>query len=379
MKIIYFTLIESIIFLTLAYFLGKKIKNITDGNFFLILNYAFWIILIILSILINFKKYLYFLSVFVITIIVSIIILLKVDLKKYFKDKLYFSVYILSGITFIALFNFLISKYFIYNMLNTEAPQGIKGQSGVVGNNGKSFFIETLPEKCYQELINHIENKYGEIKKSNDIPFNIKDYHINNMFIKDNIKRICYSNEFLDNFYIIKQNNKSVSPECVMKYDSQNNMIGRYCNVSNKYGNIEKCNNDKDCMNIEDSELKFKRIVNELKQAIAGEKNSWLELILKNNCEQDIQLRDKLGGARYETLDELYPNSYEDYDKNLRHNNKVGHDFLEDNFQNDKYWDKHLNKKINNNPFDTIKQLKFKDDPNKQFWNWGIPIKKCVK
>ena len=34
---------------------------------------------------------------------------------------------------------------------------------------------------------------------------------------------------------------------------------------------------------------------------------------------------------------------------------------------NDKYWEKHLNKKINNNPFDRIKNL--------EVWQWGIPKK----
>lgn len=377
MKIIYFTIIETIIFLFLAFFIHKKLKNIASSNFFIIFNYAFWILLIMLSILINFKKYLYFLSLFVITIILTIITLIKFDYKKYFKDKLYITVYLLSGISFIVLLNFLIAKYFIYNMIDTDPPEGNKGNKGEVGHNGKSFFVDSLPEQCYNELITHIENEYEKIKKSNDISFNIKDYHINNMFLKNNIKRICYSNEFLDNFY--KNTRSSDDPECIMKYDSENNMIGRFCNVENKYGNIEKCNSDNDCITLEDTEIKYKRIVNELKEAIAGTETSWLNLILRNNCEQDIKLRDKLGGPKYQTLDQLYENTYEDHDRNLRYNNQVGHDFLNDFFQNDKYWDKHLNKKLNNNPFDTIKELKYNNDDKKQFWNWGFPKKKCVK
>jgi hypothetical protein len=358
MKIIYFTLIESILFLTVAYYLGQIIKIKTNNTFLVIGNYALWIAIVILSILINFKKYLYFLSFFIITILVTIFALIKVNVKKYFKDNLYLSVYLLSGISFIAILNFVITKYFIYNIINTDAPLGDKGERGLIGDNGKSYFTETYSEKCYVEVIKHLENTYEEIKKSNDISFNTKDYHINNMYIKDSIKRICYSNQFLDNFY--KRTKIHNQSECNMIYNTDNSTRGRYCINNSIIGN--QCEIDEDCIKYEDNDAKYIRILNKIKTEAAGKDTSWLELILSNNCKQNINLRNKLGGSSYESLDTL--NNNQEFDQNFKYNNKIGHEFLNDHFSNDKYWAKHLTKKINTNPFDTIKKS--------AIWNWGL-------
>ena len=156
-----------------------------------------------------------------------------------------------------------------------------------------------------------------------------------------------------------------------MQYDNKNNMIGRYCNIANQYGNIEKCNVDADCFVIEDTTSIYNRLLRKIKMQIAGTENSMLELILKNNCKDDIKLRDKLGGPKHLTLQDMYNNPNETIDVNLKYNNKNGHKFLNDYFMNDKYWENHLNSKINNNPFDKIKNI--------EVWQWGIPKKKCVK
>lgn len=371
MKILYFTIVESIIFLSIGFYIGTLIQAKTSDTEILYGNYAFWILLVILSILLNFKKYLYFASLYSIIILVTIGLAFKLDIKSYFRDKIFYLALLLIITSMVVLFNFIVSKYFIYDMINTEPQQGDKGDIGKYGNSGQSLFIDTIAEKCFQDVYNHLEESYEKIKKSNDVDFDAKNYHINNYFIKDNIKRICYSKEFLDNFYLQGYNSEGVTPECVMQYDTRNNMIGRYCNIPNKYGNIEKCNIDSDCYVIEDNDIKYKRIVNNIKNQIAGTENSMLELILRNNCKDDIKLRNKLGGPKHLTLDDMYNNPNETIDRNFRYNNRIGHKFLNDEFMNDKYWEKHLNKKINNNPFDRIKNL--------EVWQWGIPKKKCVK
>jgi hypothetical protein len=376
MNIVYSTIIESLLFLCIAFYLGSFIKSNTNNSTVLYSNYLFWIMLIILSILINFKKYLYFISFYLITVLITIGLIYKLNIKKYFKKKtnLYFLVILLIISSIIVLFNFIISKYFIYDMINTKPPQGDKGEVGKYGESGTPLFIETIAEKCFQDVYNHLEESYEKIKKSNDIEFNSKDYHINNKYIKDNIKRICYSKEFLDNFYLSKlsnANNSNITPECIMKYDSKNNMVGRFCNLPNKYGNIDNCNVDSDCYIIEDSNLTYNIILNKIKHQIAGGKHSMLELILRNNCKEDIKLRDSFGGSKNLTLDDMYNNPNESYDTNLKYNNKMGHKFLNDHFMNDKYWETNLNKNINNNPFDKIKEL--------EVWKWGIPKKKCTK
>ena len=108
----------------------------------------------------------------------------------------------LLGVTFFGLFNFIITKYFIYNMINTEAPIGDAGEQGKLGLDGTNFFVNKLGERCYVDLINNLERKYEEIKKTNKVDFDIKEYQIKNYYLKDNIKRICYSKQFLDNFYL---------------------------------------------------------------------------------------------------------------------------------------------------------------------------------
>ncbi len=372
MKIVYFTIIESIVFLALGFYLGQIIKSNTSNTQILYGNYAFWISIVILSILVNFKKYLFFVSLYSIIILLTIGLVFKLDVNKYFTENVFYLALLLLLISIIVLFNFIVSKYYIYDIMNTEPPQGDKGDVGHYGKSGESLYIETIAEKCFQDVYNHLEESYEKIKNSNDIEFNRKDFHINNYFIKDNIKRICYSKEFLDNFYLqAGRNNDNKTPECVMQYDSKNNMIGRYCNIPNQYGNIDKCNIDADCYVIEDSNVVYKRLLNKIKNQIAGTENSMLELILRNNCKDDIKLRNKLGGPKHLTVQDMYNNPNETIDENFKYNNRMGHKFLNDNFMNDKYWDNHLNKKINNNPFDQIKKL--------EVWQWGIPKKKCVK
>ena len=53
--------------------------------------------------------------------------------------------------------------------MNTEPPQGDKGDVGDYGKSGKSLYIETIAEKCFQDVYNHLEESYEKIKKSNDI------------------------------------------------------------------------------------------------------------------------------------------------------------------------------------------------------------------
>ena len=243
-------------------------------------------------------------------------------------------------------------------MSDTEAPKGNVGERGSIGESGTNYFTETYAERCYVDLINNLENTFQDIKNSNDIEYDTKDYHINNFFLKSNLKRICYSNEFLDHFY--KNKNNDIIPECVAKYNDSGNIIGRRCNNNN---NI--CNNNSDCF-VSSSNI---NTYNNLLKILKNKSNIWLKTILRNNCKEDIRLRNKLGGNVTETLEDLYNNG--EIDNNYKYNSSVGKRFLKSDFENDKYLDKELNKNINKNPF---KNPLIKDDP---YWKWGFPPKKC--
>ena len=178
------------------------------------------------------------------------------------------------------------------------------------------------------------------------------------MFLKNNLKRICYSNEFLDHFY--KNKNDDKLPECEAKYNDNGNIIGRRCNNNNKI-----CNNNSDCFVTSNSENTYKYLLNTLKT----KSTVWLKTILRNNCKEDIRLRNKLGGNSYETLEDLYNN--DEIDDNYKYNSSIGKRFLKSNFENNKYLDNEANKNINKNPFSNSL---IKDDTH---WNWGFPPKKC--
>ncbi len=364
MNITYLTITETIIFVSFAYFINKYLTNNTNDPLFKIANFFLWGSIIVLSILINTRKFVFFISTFLSLIIISILFLIKYNIKKYFKDKLYYGVYMLMGITFFGIFNFIVTKYFIYNIVDTEPPIGDAGEIGSIGESGQNYFSETIAERCYVDLINNLEKEYQEIKKTNKIDFDIKDYGIKNYFLKNNIHRICYSKQFLDNFYLNSTNDPRKSPECVMTYNF-GSPRERKCNIPNKYGVYRKCNSDTDCITFKDHESEYKRLLKILK----NETTLWMKEILRNNCEEDIRLRNKLGGQVYETLEDV--NSSENFDSSLLYNSRIGHQFLNDYFQNDAYLDENLNTRVKTNPFITIKE--------RPIWNWGISPKKCMK
>lgn len=363
MTITKFIIAETIIFTFIAFFIHKYLASKSNEPLFKIANIFLWSSLIILSILINTRKFLFFISTFLILIIISILFLIKYNIKKFFNDKLYYGVYMLLAITFFGLFNFIVTKYFIYNMVDTEPPIGDSGEVGNTGEDGINYYTKNFAEKCFVDLINNLEKEYEEIKKSNKIEFDVKEYQIKNYYLKDNIKRICYSKQFLDNFYLNSTNDSHKSHECVMIYNF-GVPIERKCNIPDKYGVYKKCNTNSDCILFKDHDLEYKRLLNILK----NETTIWLKEILRNNCEEDIRLRNKLGGEVYESLEDV--NSSENFDSSLLYNSRIGHQFLNDYFQNDAYLDENLNTKVKPNPFIRIK--------DREIWNWGIPPKAYI-
>ena len=210
-------IIETIIFISIAFFIHKYLISKTKNHLFKISNFFVWGSIIVLSILINMKKFVFFISTFLALIVITILFLIKHNIKKYFKDKLYFGVYMLLGVTFFGIFNFIITKYFIYNIINTDPPIGDQGEEGIIGEDGQNFFVKNYAERCYNDLINNLEKEYQNIKETNKVDFDVKEYGIKNYYFKNNIQRICYSKQFLDHFYLNSLDNSKKSPECVMK------------------------------------------------------------------------------------------------------------------------------------------------------------------
>ena len=351
MNITKLIIVETIIYTLIAFLIQIFFVSKTNDPIFKIINLFFWGTLIILSILINTQKFLFFITTFIILILLSIIFIIKYNIKKYFKNKLYYGVYMLIGITFFGIFNFIVTKYFIYNIVNTEPPIGNNGELGKLGEPGTNYSIENLSERCYVDIINSLETEYEAIKKTNNIDYDIKDYGINNLYLKENIRRICYSNDFYNEIYNISEDVHLI--ECV--YNKNEN--DRKCKNGLKNG--VSCDKNTDCYNL-DNEYKiqgnYKKTLEDLKNIT----KDWMKLILQNNCDENTNLKNKLGRQDYEDLEKT------DSVDNLFYNSRIGHQFLNDYFQNDIY----LKDNLDVSPFVEIK--------NSEKWNWGYgPNKPC--
>ena len=355
--------IETLVYITLAIAIGKYIFQKTKNTVLTIFNYIVWAIIAICSIFLNLNKIIYFISSIILgTLIVVGYIFLKFNFNfetTENRENIMLFFYILLATSIISIVGFILSKKYMIFMSTSQPPIGAPGELGPIGRQGTSYFMESLPEKCYNEIINEAEKLLVSIKKANKISFKSKEYQLKNQYFKNNLRRICYSKQLLDPFYGIGGNysDSLIKPVCINHpYPSQ-----RICSNKDDYGNTIGCDSNQDCFT--NTEYNYDDLYQKRVAMLKSKTSEWIKIILRNNCEEDIKLKENLGGKKYETLEDL------DLDANdlRRYNSKTGHKFLDDYFFNDVYWDEYLIKKINNNPFNTIKQ--------DSVWNWGIPIK----
>ena len=143
----------------------------------------------------------------------------------------------------------------------------------------------------------YLEDLYKKEKKNN-IKFNRNEDQIKNIYMKNQIKRICYSKEFLD----------SILSKNICVYDENNGQ--RKCSQNKE----KNCDNNSDCIPKKNSEEIYKDNIKKIK----SEFKKWFDLILIKIIKLDI--------------------------------------ILDDYFSNDKYFEKkNVQKLINFNPFDEIK------------------------
>ena len=127
-----------------------------------------WGFFILCSILLNYNQILYFTSLFMIGIcVIAIYILTNIPVSTEF-NLIFWILYLIS--TFIIM-SIIISKKFVFNNINTDAPIGDKGITGKLGNTGISYNLKTYPEKCYDELITTVESYLIQNKTGNNIDF----------------------------------------------------------------------------------------------------------------------------------------------------------------------------------------------------------------
>ena len=198
MNIYLFTAIEIVIYTSIAYFLGRQIGIFTSNDELVNLNYIFWGIFALLSLLANLKLYLYFGSALVISILVLIIYIYKEVTVGFFVEKemnMYF--WILFGIFMITITLLIISKKMMLMAFNSEPPRGDSGPRGETGIRGKSFFIEPAGDRVYVYVVKQAEAYFRDILDTNDVYYDKNEYQFNNMYLKQAISRITNSQQFI--------------------------------------------------------------------------------------------------------------------------------------------------------------------------------------
>ena len=325
------------------YFVKSKDYRILAG--------IIWSFFIACSLLINYNQLLYFTSLALIGICVSAIYVIK---KIEFIPEYTIIFWLLFSISSFVIIGIIVSKKFVYNNVLSMPQTGDKGITGSIGTPGKSYILKTNPEKCYDILIDEVENYLVQNKINNEIDYDKYEFQLKNIYFKGLLKRICLSKEFGD--YIFGTNKVD---EC--KYDP---------NTTKRVG----CDKTTQATHDEKEELiRYNRIVKALKNIVIR----WTKEILKNNDYENKKLSEKLGfstNIKETQWGEI--TSSDNFIEDYKYNSKVGHIFFNDHFYNDKYFDQHIIKKTNITPFKYIKnkeqfKIKIGDDDLGNPYYWG--------
>jgi hypothetical protein len=199
-----------------------------------ILSIIVWVIIILLSIFINFNLILYFVSLLIIGLCIVVTVTINTVSINQNNKIVFWLLYIISTIILVTL---IISKKIIYDVIVSDGQVGEKGIIGKQGAKGNGYFLTNTSEKAYNTFILNIEDvlkKYKPLTNSND-------YLLQNIFFKDIIKNICYSEEFIDT--------KNV------ENGMGNKLNNDYCQVIPSSGKYQRtcfgekivCNTDEDC------------------------------------------------------------------------------------------------------------------------------------
>ena len=205
-----------------------------------ILSIIVWVIIILLSIFINFNLILYFVSLLIIGLCIVVTVTINTVSINQNNKIVFWLLYIISTIILVTL---IISKKIIYDVIVSDGQLGDKGIIGKQGAKGNGYFLTNTSEKAYNTFILNIE----DVLKKHKPLTNNNDYLLQNIFFKDIIKNICYSEEFIDIKNIENIEN-----------GMENNINNDYCHVIKHSGEYQRkcfgekgknCNTDGDCKN----------------------------------------------------------------------------------------------------------------------------------
>jgi hypothetical protein len=280
----------------------------------------------------------------------------------------------------------IVTKKMLVGAYSSDAPRGQIGQQGNVGAIGDSYFIESLPDKAYVLIINGLEDFLREVYDFNEVEYDHHEKLFNNYYLKENIKRITSSTQFLSQ---IMPNVASgqLDQECAFpNSDSGSNMtspVRRCYSRNNRLREDENdipertCSYDSDCYSSQ-TPIQSVPVINLEDTSdnplfdLFVEIRYWIILILENSCEDDKRVKKMLKIPDYYSLQNFNQSIEPDFgllslsDKQninsinyYRMNSLIGRKFIQSNFLNHTYWE---NKEFNS-PFTKINES--------IEWKWG--------
>ena len=313
-----------------------------------ILTGIIWGTFIFASLLINFDYILHFITFIIISIAgIVIYILLKVPVI----NDIFIIFWLLYGASVIVIVSLIISKKLMFINMYNEGEIGSKGNDGPIGTSGTLEYPDSLHEKCYLTLVQHIDDYLKKNKLYNNIDFVKDEPQFKNLYFKNILKRICYSKEFGYDIYNVPTNN---------------------CNTTTPIQNTkDSFDKYKDVL---DSEVRLSLLTKELLDEILDNNDSWVKLILKNNEHENNKLNEKLGFSKDTDIDNIY-NTTKFVDNRFinenKYNSKLGHKFLGNYFYTERLFDDIDDCDEDTeecgdykNPFTTIKQS--------EYYKWGM-------
>ena len=209
----YKVITTDIIFLVILAIVSNKFIISKYGTTIVILNSLIWGFIILSTLSLYFNKYIYSLGLFILGPLVVMIYLIKIFDTLQITPQFTIIFWMLFLVTAFSIIGLIITKKYILNNLFNEAPQGKIGSEGSIGQTGESYKIDLLADKCYNDLLTHIEDKLKQIKDTNDIDYDNETYFLkNNAQLQRNhgILSFWASDIMKSGFYYTKMKQKNI-------------------------------------------------------------------------------------------------------------------------------------------------------------------------
>ena len=190
----------------LCYFFDKMIKRYFNKPTIKLLgftkvfiqsyNISLWIILVSLILSLFYHKRFWFIVILSLSLLLSILFIFRVFDKTYINSLYYMLFWNIYLITLVTLLCIIFSLYVYYITNNIKTYDGDDGLLGDGGDRGDDSKDGTDSEICYQHLVLEMDNTFNNWKERNNYSVTTDNDRIKNLYIKDELKRICKSKEF---------------------------------------------------------------------------------------------------------------------------------------------------------------------------------------